>query len=98
MDNEIALTIPVTLTPETLARSFWAMNSVEQAEFFAALNKVIQHDHATDPKSWAWSLGEMQWLYLGDELDKSQPAREMLMAMAAPVYMHTLLATEARAS
>lgn len=91
--NEIEVTTPVTLTPEMLARSFWAMSSVEQAEFFAELNKVIQHDHATDPKSWAWSLGEMQWLYLGDELDKNQPAREMLMTIAAPMYMHTLRAT-----
>lgn len=93
MLNEIAVTTPVTLTPEMLARSFWAMDSTEQAAFFVELNKAIQHDYATDPKSYAWSLGEMQWLYLGDELDKNQPAREMLMAMAAPMYLHTLRAS-----
>ena len=87
-------TIPATqLTPELMAQAFWAMSSGEQAQFFAELNKVVNHDWATKPKSNAWSLGEMQWLYLGDELDKSKPARDMLMAMAAPAYMHTLIAT-----
>lgn len=96
MLNEIEVTACVNATPQLLATSFWAMNSAEQAEFFAELNKAIQHSYATEPKSWAWSLGEMQWLYLGDELDKNQPAREMLMAMAAPMYLHTLRAIEAR--
>lgn len=92
MLNEIATTGTLTITPEMLAQSFWAMNSIEQAEFFAELNKIIRHTHATDPKSQAWSLGEMQWFYLRDELDKNQPAREMLMTLAAPLYLNTLRA------
>ena len=86
------VTAKVHLTPAMMAEAFWAMGNGEQAKFFEELNLLIQHEFATKPKSYAWSLGEMQWLYLGDSLAENRPAREMLMAMAAPLYLHTLRA------
>lgn len=83
-------TTSVNITPQMMADAFWEMGTDEQAEFFAALNKVVRHDHATKPKSWAWGLGELQWYYLGDTLHQNKDAREMLMAMAAPLYLNTL--------
>ena len=86
------ITATVQLTPAMMAEAFWGMENSQQAQFFEELNRLIQHEYATKPKSYAWSLGEMQWLYLGDSLAENKPAREMLMAMAAPLYLHTLRA------
>ena len=87
--------IPGTeLTPRLMAQAFWDMSTDEQVLFFAELNQTVQHSYATDPISHAWSLGQLQWLYLGHELNKNKPAREMLMAMAAPMFLHALTAIE----
>lgn len=83
-------TTTVRITPKMFAEAFWDMGSDDQAAFFAELNKLVQHDYATSPKSQAWSLGEMQWFYLGDALGGNKEARDMLMAMAAPLYLNTL--------
>ncbi len=87
-------TATVQLTPAMLAEAFWGLGSDGQAEFFAELAKVIKADHEGGNRS-AYSLGELQWFYVGDELDKpaNKEARDMLMTMAAPHYMHTLMAT-----
>ena len=82
----------IELTPELMAEAFWAMNSEEQAKFFSALSAVIKSDD--NPKSVTYSLGELQWFYMGDQLEGDKPARDMLMAMAAPLYLHTLNYTE----
>ena len=96
--SEVITPVTLTVTPQMLAQAFWDMGSDEQAQFFGALNQIISQEYATKPGSVAWSLGEMQWLYLGDALDKDKPAREMLMAMAAPMFMHTLAFAEARSA
>ena len=83
----------VELTPELMAEAFWCMNSEEQTQFFSALNAVIKNDD--NPKSVTYSLGELQWFFMGDHLEKDKPARDMLMAMAAPMYLHTLGAAQA---
>ena len=83
-------TVNVEITPAMMAEAFWGMEDESQAEFFGKLNELIQHEYATQPKSYAWSLGEMQWFYLGDRLANNKPAREMLMAMAAPLYLNVL--------
>jgi len=87
----------VELTPTMLAQAFWGMGSDQQAEFFRELSRIVVAEYAANPKSWARGLGEMQWLYMGEALEKDDTAREMLMAMAAPLYMHTLTATGAAA-
>lgn len=85
----------VKITPAMMAEAFWALDSVYQTEFFAQLAKTIKADQDDGNKS-AYSFGELQWFYLGEELEKpdNKNAREMLMTMAAPLYMHTLMACE----
>ena len=90
--SELTVSTTVSMTPEMMAKLFWEMGSDEQAAFFAALNVEIQTSHAADPKSWAYSLGALQWYYLEKDMLNNKPARDMLMAMAAPLYMHTLTA------
>lgn len=86
-------TAEVTLTPAILADAFWAMDSTLQAEFFAELANTIKADFESGNGS-AYSLGELQWFFVGDELFKpeNKRARHMLMTMAAPLYLHTLRA------
>lgn len=90
----IPITSEIDLTPKLMAEAFWNMGSDKQAEFFHELNTVIVTSHAKDPKSWAWSLGEMQWCYVAALLEKDKAGRDMLMAMAAPLYLHTLRSIE----
>lgn len=87
----------VELTPTVLAKAFWQMGSDQQAEFLTELARVIEEYHeANRPRSWAWSLGEMQWYALAKELrgedGRCNKAGEMLMALSAPMYLHTLRA------
>lgn len=88
--NTVTANATVQLTPAMMAEAFWGMGNNEQAQFFQELNAIVKHDYVTKPKSCAWSLGEMQWLYLGDTLNENKPAREMLMAMAAPLYLNVM--------
>ncbi len=83
-------TATFSITPSMLAQAFWAMGSDQQVEFFRELSSVIAEDHKTNRN--AYSQGELQWHYTGGELlkDENKTARGMLMAMAAPLYLHTL--------
>lgn len=83
----------VVPNPALLAELFWSLGSDEQVEFFAHLAEVVKADHAGGNSS-AYSLGELQWLYVGEELLKPEQkkARDMLMTMAAPLFLHTLRA------
>lgn len=85
----------VKLTPAMMAEAFWELGSVEQAEFFSKLAKVIMDDHEGGNTS-AYALGELQWFHLGEELDKpeNKDGRSLLMSIAAPHYMYTLMACE----
>lgn len=62
-----------------------------QVAFFDELAAIIKQDHAAG-NTGAYSLGELQWFYVGDELLKpdNKLARDMLMTMAAPLYLNTL--------
>lgn len=73
----------VNLTPEILAKAFWAMGSDGQAAFFDALGKVVEEDNLNNSKSY--SYGELQWCYLKDELRKPgmERANKMHMALSA---------------
>jgi hypothetical protein len=92
----IHATATVQLTPAMMAEAFWQMASSQQVEFFDELARVIREDHKTNTS--AYSLGELQWFFVGDELlkPKNSEARSMLMTMAAPLYLHTLRASEGR--
>jgi hypothetical protein len=83
-------TTSVTLTPAMMAEAFWSMGDTEQVEFFAELAKVIKKDHETNTQ--AYGLGELQWCYLTEVLEKKEnkEAKDMLMTMASFLYWHTL--------
>jgi len=80
--------VDVEITPEMMAQAFWDMDTIKQAEFFDSLAKVVAKDSG--------SSSSIQWYYLGRHLlenGNQASAREMLMSMAAPLYLHTLTAT-----
>jgi len=80
----------ITITPEMMAEAFWGMSDTEQSEFFEKLAFVIKNDCKTNNS--AYGHGEMQWHYLAKRLTENgkTESREMLMAMAAPLYLNTL--------
>ena len=83
-------TASIKVTPQIMAQAFWAMESAEQIKFFAELANVIKEDHKTN--SCAYSLGELQWCYMAEDMKKKEnkEAKEMLMTMASFLYWHTL--------
>jgi hypothetical protein len=70
----VAEGFPVQITPDLLAKAFWAMDTVQQADFFEALAK-----HISEASPTAYGFGEMQWCYLKDEL--RQPGRKLANSM-----------------
>ncbi len=68
------------ITPEVAARAFWAMCDSEQAQFFVELAKAVYNT----PN--AYSYGEMQWLFMRDEIRKIPEANNMYMALSAWAY------------
>ena len=88
----IKASVDISVTPRMLAEMLWDMGSIQQADFFRELAKVIEEDHKTN--SSAYSMGELQWHHLESELQQpsNKLARDMLMTMAAPCYFHTLCA------
>lgn len=88
-------TAEVTVTPQMMAEAFWGMGSDDQVEFLARLGDRIKADHESGNSS-AYGLGEMQWHYVGNELLKpeNKQARDVLMTMAAPLYLNTLMYME----
>lgn len=88
------VTTEVKITPRMLSEAFWGMSSDEQVEFFLELSKVIKEDQDSG-NNCAYSQGELQWYYTGNDLSKPQnkEARIMLMTMAAPLYLNTLMFT-----
>ena len=86
--------VSVTITPAMMAAAFWGMGSDEQAEFFDELAQFIQQDKT--PGASTYGMGELQWHFLASTMQgkKYDQPRAMLMSMAAPLYLHTLMATE----
>ena len=76
-------TAEVSLTPEMVAEWFWKQSTVEQADFFQALAECIRRDVSLGASTY--SLGELQWCYLKDELRQPgrEVANEMHMALSA---------------
>jgi hypothetical protein len=85
---EAQTTVQIRITPSMMAEAFWNMGSEQQLEFFEHLATVIKEDHKTN--TMAYSMGALQWYFLGDEMRTNKQARDMLMTMAAPLYLHTL--------
>lgn len=76
------ITSEVPLTPKLLAAAFWELDSSEQADFFSELHDLL------DGIEWpAHSLGEMQWLYMSDEIEKNPKAKKMACALASHIFL-----------
>lgn len=77
---EIVSNVPIT--PRLLAEAFWNLDSNEQANFFEELYNIL------DGKKWpAHSLGEMQWLYMSDAIEKSEKAKTMATVLASHIFV-----------
>lgn len=77
-------TAEVKITPEMMAQAFWSLGSDGQAAFFNALHDVIEEDHKANPS--AYSLGEAQWCWLRNDLDRPENRRGKLMHMALSAF------------
>lgn len=76
----------VKITPQMMAEAFWNMDDDQQAEFFAELHNVVTEYGKTH---WeAYGLGEMQWLRMGEKINKNAKSKEMACAMLAWVFNH----------
>lgn len=72
----------VPLTPKILAAAFWELSATEQADFFAELHDLL------DGRGWpAHSLGEMQWMYMSDEIEKNPRAKAMACVLASHIFL-----------
>ena len=74
-------TSEVNITPRLMAEAFWDMDAAEQAEFFEELHTI------TSEKS-TYGLGEMQWCYMGQEINNSVKAKEQACSMMAWIFNH----------
>ena len=66
----VTKTESVSATPQKVAEMFLAMDSVQQADFFDALGKLVQEEYSRNKKLYAF--GEMQWCYMAGELKQRQ--------------------------
>jgi hypothetical protein len=69
----------VKATPKDLARAFWAMTSEEQANFFAELHDITEAEST-------YGLGEMQWCYMSDEIDRNPKAKAQACSMMVWIF------------
>lgn len=77
--------VEIEITPAMMAEAFWSAGSDGQAEFFKELHRVVTENHKTNPS--AYSLGEMQWLYMRDDINKLGPeAWNMYLSFSAFAY------------
>lgn len=79
MSNSVEVTASIKADPKLLATLFWEMDSVQQAEFFSELYELTSAGSS-------YGLGEMQWLYMGKEIDKDPKAKAQACAMLAWVF------------
>jgi hypothetical protein len=75
----------VDIAPKMMAEAFWNMDSKQQAMFFVHLYDVIKEDHLTNAN--AYGLGELQWLYMSNDIEKFPKAKEMACAMTAQIFV-----------
>lgn len=72
----------INVEPETLARWFWNMSDVQQAEFFHALADVVGEQSKAP-----YGYGEMQWCYMAGAIKKrSKQAWNMYLAVSGFAY------------
>jgi len=71
----------VQITPEIIAKAFWCMDDIQQAEFFEHLYNEVSKTNG------AYSLGEMQWLAMKNQIVKrGEKASKMFLAFSVFAY------------
>jgi hypothetical protein len=89
-------TVETTLTVEQIAEAFAGLGSNQQAAFFAHVHREFEKRGWWAEQQWHYMCGHIdgdEWLTeIGTDLRKD--AREALMSMAAPLYLHTLRAID----
>lgn len=75
----------VKLTPKQLAEQFWEMYNEEQAEFFEELFTV-----AGMKDSYYSFQSQAYYLHKTIRESKNEKAKESLMSLAAPFFLHLL--------
>jgi hypothetical protein len=88
--------IETKLSVEQIAEAFADLYSNEQAEFFAHVQRIAVKRGWWPEQQWSYLCGHIdgeEWLSTVDA-DIRKDARESLMSMAAPLYLHTLRAIE----
>ena len=74
----------VPLTPKLLAEAFWNLDSTQQADFFSELHDILVG------KEWPQhSLGEMQWMYMSDEIEKNPKAKKMACTLTSHIFVRS---------
>lgn len=71
----------VEATPELIARAFWELDALGQAQFFSALHDITKEEST-------YGLGEMQWCYMCDEINKDPKAKDQACSMMAWIFNH----------
>ena len=77
--DKIAVTTNITATPKLVAELFWSLDSVQQAQFFSELHDITE-------KQASYGLGEMQWCYMSDEIDKLPKAKAQACSMMVWIF------------
>jgi hypothetical protein len=96
----MATTIEATLTVEQIADAFVALGSNGQAEFFGHVARACKREGFSGELQWHYVCGHLDgdaWLTSIDK-DLAREGRSELMALAAPLYLHTLRAAEGSAA
>lgn len=91
-------TIQARLTVEQIAAAFAELHSDEQAAFFGHVQRAAVAKGWWAEQQWHYMCGHISaepWL-VSLEPELAKDARESLMSMAAPLYLHTLRYCEAR--
>jgi hypothetical protein len=77
--DKLFVNTEVSATPKLLAELFWALDSVQQAEFFEELHDITE-------KQSTYGLGEMQWCYMSNEIDKRPKAKAQACSMMVWIF------------
>lgn len=72
----------IQLTPKQLAEAFWQLDNIQQAQFFEELHDLL--DGRPYPEH---SLGETQWMYMSDEIEKRPKAKRMACLLTSHIFI-----------
>lgn len=72
----------VQLTPKQVAEAFWSLDNIQQAQFFEELHDLLEGRPYPEHL-----LGETQWMYMSDEIEKRPKAKRMACVLASHIFI-----------